>query len=99
MRAMVLSRQRAPLEAAELPDPEPGPGQLLIGVRSWGVCRPALHIVVGELDEPKLPLVPGHQIVGEVLERGEEAERYEVGSRIGVPWLGWTDGECRYCRS
>jgi propanol-preferring alcohol dehydrogenase len=96
---MVLERQREPLRLAELPDPAPGPGQVLISVRACGVCRTDLHIVDGELTEPKLPLVPGHQIVGEVVATGEGAERFAVGERIGVPWLGWTDGECRFCRS
>jgi propanol-preferring alcohol dehydrogenase len=99
MRAMVLERQGAPLQLAELPDPEPGPGQLLISVSACGVCRTDLHIVDGELTEPKLPLVLGHQIVGAVAGTGEGAERYAVGDRVGVPWLGWTCGECRYCTS
>jgi alcohol dehydrogenase, propanol-preferring len=96
---MVLDRQREPLRAAELPDPEPGPGQLLISVAACGACRTDLHIVDGELTEPKLPLVLGHQIVGTVAGAGEGAERYAVGERVGVPWLGWTDGTCRYCAS
>src|SRR5436190_5429584 len=96
MRAMVLARARAPLEPAELPALEPGPGQVLLRVHACGVCRTDLHIVDGELPEPKLPLVPGHQIVGEVLEGGT---RFEPGARIGVPWLGWTDGQCSYCRT
>ncbi len=99
MRAMVLERAGGPLTAAELPDPEPGPGQLLISVAACGVCRTDLHILDGELAEPKLPLVPGHQIVGTVAGRGEGAGRFAVGERVGVPWLGWADGECRYCRS
>src|SRR5215813_1274096 len=99
MRAMVLERQREPLRLAELPDPEPGPGQVLVSVGACGVCRTDLHIVDGELSEPKLPLVPGHQIVGTVLETGEGVERFAVGQRVGVPWLGWTCGECRYCLS
>ncbi len=99
MRAMVLERQREPLKPVELPDPAPGPGQVLISVQACGVCRTDLHIVDGELSEPKLPLVPGHQIVGTVVGLGEGAERFALGERIGVPWLGWTDGECRYCRS
>ena len=94
---MVLERQRQPLRPAELPDPEPGPGQLLISVSACGVCRTDLHIVDGDLAEPKLPLVLGHQIVGTVAATGEGAERYAVGDRVGVPWLGWTDGTCRYC--
>ena len=98
MRAMILERQREPLRLVELPDPEPGPGQVLIEVRACGVCRTDLHIVDGELREPKLPLAPGHQIVGTVAGLGEGAERFAAGERVGVPWLGWTDGECRYCR-
>jgi alcohol dehydrogenase, propanol-preferring len=99
MRAMVLERAREPLRSAELPDPVPGPGQVLISISACGVCRTDLHIVDGELEKPKLPLVPGHQIVGTVIEVGEGAERFATGQRIGVPWLGWTCGECRYCRS
>jgi len=97
--AMVLEQQRQPLRQADLPVPEPGPGQVLVGVHTCGVCRTDLHVVDGELTEPKLPLVPGHQIVGTVERAGEGAERFAVGDRVGIPWLGWTDGECRYCRS
>ncbi len=89
MRAMVLETPGQPLREAELPEPEPGPGQVLLEVRACAVCRTDLHIVDGELTSPRLPLVLGHQIVGVV---GD-------GRRLGVPWLGWTDGECRYCRS
>jgi propanol-preferring alcohol dehydrogenase len=99
MRAMVLERAGEPLRLAELPDPHPGLGQVLIAVAACGVCRTDLHILDGELSEPKLPLVPGHQIVGTVVGAGEGAERFAAGERVGVPWLGWTDGECRYCRS
>ncbi|MDQ2939087.1 MAG: zinc-dependent alcohol dehydrogenase family protein [Actinomycetota bacterium] len=99
MDAMVLEQQRQPLRHADLPVPEPGPGQVLVGVHTCGVCRTDLHVVDGDLTEPKLPLVPGHQIVGTVARAGEGAERFAVGDRVGVPWLGWTDGECRYCRS
>ena len=99
MRAMVLERQRQPLELAELPDPLPDAGQVLISVSACGVCRTDLHILEGDLAEPKLPLVLGHQIVGTVLETGEGAERFGIGARVGVPWLGWTCGECRYCTS
>jgi alcohol dehydrogenase, propanol-preferring len=99
MRAMVLDRQREPLRLAELPDPEPGRGEVLLAVRACGVCRTDLHIVDGDLTEPKLPLIPGHQIVGTVVAAGEGAERFALGDRVGVPWLGWTCGECRYCRS
>src|SRR6478609_5616261 len=97
MRAMLLDQARRPLRLAELPDPVPGPGQVLISVRTCGVCRTDLHIFDGELAEPKLPLVPGHQIVGTVVGAGEGAERFASGERVGVPWLGWTCGECRYC--
>jgi propanol-preferring alcohol dehydrogenase len=96
---MVLHKPREPLAPEELPDPQPEAGQVLIRVRACGVCRTDLHIVDGELDRPKLPLVPGHQIVGEVVGVAEGVERFEQGARIGVPWLGWTDGDCRYCRS
>jgi alcohol dehydrogenase, propanol-preferring len=96
---MVLERQRAPLRLAELPEPSAGPGQVLLSVVTCGVCRTDVHIVDGELSAPKLPLVPGHQIVGTVAAAGEGAERFAPGERVGVPWLGWTCGECRYCRS
>ncbi len=96
---MVLERQGEPLRPAELPAPRPAQGQVLLSVAACGVCRTDLHIVDGELAEPKLPLVLGHQIVGEVVEAGEGAERFAVGDRVGVPWLGWTCGECRYCLS
>jgi alcohol dehydrogenase, propanol-preferring len=97
MRAMVLERQREPLRLTELPDPEAGPGQVLLSVAACGVCRTDLHIVDGELSEPKLPLVPGHQIVGTVVGAGEGEGRFSEGDRVGVPWLGWACGECRYC--
>jgi propanol-preferring alcohol dehydrogenase len=90
MRAMVLDAPGSPLRPAELPEPVVGPGELLVRVAACGVCRTDLHIVDGELRHPKLPLVVGHQIVGEVVGDGR---------RVGIPWLGWTDGECRYCRA
>jgi propanol-preferring alcohol dehydrogenase len=96
---MVLERQRQPLGLAQLPDPRPGVGQVLVSVSACGVCRTDLHIVDGDLAEPRLPLVPGHQVVGTVLATGEGAERFEPSARVGVPWLGWTCGECRYCTS
>jgi propanol-preferring alcohol dehydrogenase len=96
MRAMVLDRPGEPLRAAELPDPEPAAGQVLLEVAACGVCRTDLHVVDGELPEPKLPLVLGHQVVGRVVAGGN---RFSTGERVGVPWLGWTCGECRYCRS
>jgi alcohol dehydrogenase, propanol-preferring len=99
MRAMVFERVREPLREAVLDDPVAGPGEVLIAVRACGVCRTDLHIVDGDLTEPKLPLVPGHQIVGTVVGSGEGVERFAPGQRIGVPWLGWACGECRYCLS
>ncbi len=99
MRAMVLDEPGKPLTERELPDPVPGKGQVLIEVSACAVCRTDLHIFDGELTEPKLPLVPGHMIVGRVAGGGEGAVRFADGDRIGVPWLGWTDGTCRYCRS
>jgi propanol-preferring alcohol dehydrogenase len=96
---MVLDEARQPLRLAEIDKPAPGPGQILIEVAACGVCRTDLHIVDGDLTEPKLPLVPGHQIVGKVAGLGEGAEGFALGDRVGVPWLGWTDGTCRYCKS
>ena len=96
MKAMVLKAPGTALRATEIADPEPAEGQVLLRVGACGVCRTDLHVVDGELPGPKLPLVPGHQIVGEVLADGE---RFGVGTRIGVPWLGWTCGTCGYCRS
>jgi propanol-preferring alcohol dehydrogenase len=93
---MVLDRPGEALRAAEVPVPEHGPAQVLVRVRACGVCRTDLHVVDGELEEPKLPLIPGHQIAGVV---AEGAERFAAGARVGIPWLGWTDGDCRYCRS
>ncbi len=94
---MLLEQAGEPLRLAELRDPVPGRGQVLISVHACGVCRTDLHILYGELSEPKLPLVPGHQIVGTVVGRGAGAERFADGERVGVPWLGWACGECRYC--
>jgi propanol-preferring alcohol dehydrogenase len=93
VRAMVLERAGVPLRARDV-EPVRGQGQVLLRVRACGVCRTDLHIVDGELAEPNLPLVLGHQIVGEVVESGG---RFETGARVGVPWLAWTCGECRYC--
>ena len=97
MRAMVLDAPGKPLRAAEVPEPEPGPEQVLVRVHACAVCRTDLHVVDGELSDPKLPLIPGHQIVGTVEEVGERVDRFTPGVRIGVPWLGYTDGVCRYC--
>ena len=99
MRAMVLEHAGEPLVERELADPEPAEGQILIEVSTCGVCRTDLHIYDGELSEPKLPLVLGHQVVGRVVGAGEGTSRFAAGDRVGVPWLGWVDGTCRYCRS
>src|SRR5215210_1063791 len=96
MRAMVLQAPREPLRASELPVPQATAGQVSLRVHACAVCRTDLHVVDGDLPEPKLPLVPGHQIVGTVVADGG---RFPVGARVGVPWLGWTCGECRYCTS
>jgi propanol-preferring alcohol dehydrogenase len=98
MRAMVLREQRSPLELCELPVPEPGHGEVRVAVRACGICRTDLHVVDGELREPKLPLIPGHQIVGVVDALGEGVEGLALGDRVGVPWLGSTCGRCRFCR-
>lgn len=98
MRAMVLAQAGGPLQGGEVPVPEPGEREVLIRVHACGVCRTDLHIVDGELPEPKLPLIPGHQIVGTVARTGSGVDRFRVGERVGVPWLGRTCGQCRYCR-
>jgi propanol-preferring alcohol dehydrogenase len=97
MRAMVLDSPGKPLRDAEVPEPEPGPEQILLRVHACAVCRTDLHVVDGELPNPKLPLIPGHQIVGTVERVGGRVDRFSVGDRVGVPWLGYTDGACRYC--
>ena len=99
MRAMVLNRPKVPLQLRDVPKPQPATGQLLVRVSTCAVCRTDLHIVDGELPDPKLPLILGHQIVGRVEQLGGNVDRFSVGDRVGIPWLGWTDGECRYCRS
>jgi propanol-preferring alcohol dehydrogenase len=99
MHAMVLDRPGSPLRAAELADPQPGPGQVRLRVHVCGVCRTDLHIADGDLAEPVLPLILGHQIVGVVDALGEGAEGVTVGDRVGVPWLGWTCGVCGACAS
>src|ERR1700739_2382679 len=98
MRAQVLTAAGRPRAAAELPMPRPGPEQVLIAVRACAVCRTDLHVVDGELSDPKLPLVPGHEIIGTIVEKGESADRFRVGDRVGVPWLGGTCGGWEYCR-
>src|SRR5215510_277039 len=99
MRAMVLNEGKRPLELRDVPKPKPGRGQLLVRVSTCAVCRTDLHVVDGELPNPKLPLTLGHQIVGRVEEIGEGNANCAIGDRVGIPWLGWTDGNCSYCRS
>jgi propanol-preferring alcohol dehydrogenase len=99
MRAVVLERPGTSLVLRDIPEPKPASGQLLVRVVACAVCRTDLHIVDGELPDPKLPLIPGHQIVGRVEEIGEGGACFSIGDRVGIPWLGWADGDCVYCRS
>jgi alcohol dehydrogenase, propanol-preferring len=99
MKAMILSEPRHPLVPAVIADPTPGPHQILIRVHACAVCRTDLHVIDGELPHPKLPLVPGHEIIGTVVAKGAAVERFALGDRIGVPWLGWSCGTCAYCLS
>jgi len=99
MHAMVLQTPGSPLVYQELPVPVPKPDQVLIRVHACGVCRTDLHVVDGELPDPKLPIIPGHEIVGSIVMTGENVESFHVGDRIGVPWLGYTCGSCLYCRT
>ena len=96
---MVLEQPGKPLALRDVPKPKPEPGQLLVRVKTCAICRTDLHLVDGELPNPKLPLIPGHQIVGRIEEIGENVQGFSPGERLGIPWLGWTDGECAYCRS
>jgi alcohol dehydrogenase, propanol-preferring len=99
MEAMLFTGAGRPLERAELAEPQLDRGQVRLQVGACGVCRTDLHVVDGDLDEPKLPLVLGHEIVGVVSELGPAVERFTIGERVGVPWLGWTCGECGPCRA
>ena len=99
MRAMVLNTPGTPLQEMELPDPEPAREEILIRVDACAVCRTDLHVVDGELPNPKIPLVPGHEIVGRVIGLGANANRFALGDRVGVPWLGRTCGTCDYCKA
>ncbi|HHP50724.1 MAG TPA: zinc-binding alcohol dehydrogenase family protein [Moorella mulderi] len=98
MKAMVLKAPRQPLVLKEVPKPQPGPGQVLLKVKACGICRTDLHILDGELPEPKLPLIMGHQIVGLVEKGGDDRCPFAPGQRVGVPWLGYSCGQCRYCQ-
>src|SRR6266436_3540716 len=98
MQAMLLETAKQPLCLREVPVPRPKPDQILIRVQACGVCRTDLHIVDGELTEPKLPLIPGHEIVGRVARVGEKVDNFRVGDRVGVAWLASACGYCRYCK-
>ena len=99
MRAMVYRGSGPALTLEQRPIPDPGAGEVLVRVAACGVCRTDLHVVDGDLTEPRLPVVPGHEIVGRVTALGAGVERFAEGERVGIPWLGWTCGICRYCRS
>jgi alcohol dehydrogenase, propanol-preferring len=99
MRAMLFEKAGQPLRSVELPSPQPGAAQVLIRVRACAVCRTDLHIADGELKQPKLPVIPGHEIIGVVEKIGPGVNRFELGDRVGVPWLGWTCDACEFCRS
>jgi alcohol dehydrogenase, propanol-preferring len=99
MKAMVLEAAGQPLSLRELPVPKPGPGEVLVRIAACAVCRTDLHVVDGELSDPKLPLIPGHEIVGRIEQVGEDVTRFKAGERVGIPWLGWTCGQCAFCLS
>lgn len=99
MRAMFFDAAHQPLRLATVARPEPIAGQVLIKVHACGVCRTDLHLVDGELPDPKIPVIPGHEVIGTVVETGRDVERFEIGQRVGVPWLGFTCGTCEYCCS
>jgi propanol-preferring alcohol dehydrogenase len=99
MRAMVLDGPHRAVQMRLLPRPRPGPDELLVKISACAVCRTDLHVVDGELPDPKLPIIPGHEIIGRVVACGANTRNFSIGERIGIPWLGWTCGQCRYCRS
>src|SRR5580704_17808746 len=99
MRAMVLDAPGRALRESTVADPAPAAGQVLVKISACALCRTDLHVVDGELTHPKLPLIPGHQIIGDVVQCGTEVESLSAGDRVGIPWLGWTDDVCRYCRA
>src|SRR5881275_1848799 len=97
MHAMVLDAPGRTLQARELPCPQPGPDQLLVKIAACAVCRTDLHVVDGELPDPKLPVIPGHEIVGRIDAVGRDVDGLDAGMRVGIPWLGYTCGACFYC--
>ncbi|HVW65111.1 MAG TPA: zinc-dependent alcohol dehydrogenase family protein [Nitrosospira sp.] len=99
MQAMVLEEPGQPVVLRTIPRPQPGPGELLVKVAACAVCRTDLHVIDGELPDPNFPIIPGHEIVGQVEACGADVDSFSIGQRIGIPWLGWTCGECRYCRN
>ena len=99
MKAMVLERPRTPLRHLELPTPSPRAGEVLVKVAACGVCRTDLHVVDGDLKDPKLPVIPGHEVVGHVCGLGAGVTQFNIGDRVGIPWVGYTCGTCRYCRT
>jgi propanol-preferring alcohol dehydrogenase len=99
MRAMILEKPGAPLQLLEKPDPVPGKGEVLVKISACGVCRTDLHVVDGDLTEPKLPIIPGHEIVGTISGLGKDVDSFKLGDRVGIPWLGRTCGCCFYCKS
>src|SRR5262245_22414676 len=100
MRAMVLTRPGSgQVQAVDFDSPEPGPTEIVVRVLACGVCRTDLHVVDGDLPEPAIPVVPGHEIVGRVERVGNRVQEFAPGDRVGIPWLGWTCGECEFCRS
>ena len=99
MRAMLFEKAGEPLRQGDPPKPQPAAGQVLLRIGACAVCRTDLHVVDGELTAPKLPLIPGHEIVGDVEAVGDGVTRFKPGDRIGVPWLGWTCGKCSYCQT
>ena len=96
---MVLFEMNHVLKEAQVPDPEPAPGEILVRVEACAVCRTDLHVIDGDLPNPKLPLIPGHEIIGRVAAVGSNARRFAIGNRVGIPWLGWTCGICEYCKA
>src|ERR1700748_2572131 len=99
MRAMILEKAGAALRESQVETPSPGPGQVLVRIMACAVCRTDLHVVDGELPNPKLPLIPGHEIVGEIVKCRPQVQHLPIGTRVAIPWVGWTCGHCRYCKT